>query len=156
MREISVRSLLISYLAMFTLFCLFVMIGYCVSLMALHAISGSELSELHQGLKSNKLFQDIQFAWALSLSAVAAGWLAARTSNARPIIHGALSCAAFFLLFLCATVYDTFQLSEVDLLQSRPLLKVPQLALPLFGVIGASILLLNRGRSAEMRVQMKV
>jgi hypothetical protein len=144
MRELSVRSLLISHLAMFIVLCLFVIIGYGASLTVLHVFSGSELSDLHQRLKSDELFQDIQSASALSLSAVAAGWLAARTSNTRPFIHGALSCAAFFLLFLCGTVYDLFHLPGIDLFRHRPLLRVSELALPLFGMIGASILLLSR------------
>jgi hypothetical protein len=144
MRELSVRSLLISHLAMFIVSCLFVIIGYGVTLTVLHVFSGSELSDLHQRLKSDELFQDIESASALSLSAVAAGWLAARTSNTRPFIHGALSCAAFFLLFLCGTVYDLFHVPGIDLFRHRPLQRMSELALPLFGIIGASIFLLGR------------
>lgn len=142
--EFSVRSLLISQLAMFILLCSFLVVGYSASLIVLHTFSGAELSELHQRLKSDKLFSDVLFASALGLSAAAAGWLAARTSNTRPLLHGALSSAAVFLLFLCVTMYDLFQFREIDLLWSRPLVNVPLLALPLFGVIGASILLLSR------------
>jgi hypothetical protein len=144
MRELSVRSLLISHLAMFIVFCLFVITGYGASLTVLHVFSGADLSDLHQRLKSDELFQDIGSASALSLSAVTAGWLAARTSNTRPFIHGVLSCAAFFLLFFCGTVYDLFHLPGIDLFRHRPLQRVSELALPLFGIIGASILLLSR------------
>ena len=144
MRRISVRSLLISHLAMLILFCLFALIEYSVMLAALHALSGAELSDLHQRLKSDELFQDIESASALSLSVVAAGWLAARTSNTRPLVHGALSCAAFFLLFLCDTVYGLFHIPGIDLFRHRPLMNVSELALPLFGMLGASILLLGR------------
>jgi hypothetical protein len=144
MRELSVRSLLISHLAMFVLFCLFLMIGHGASLTVLHVFTGAELSDLHQRLKSDELFQDIESASALSLSAVAAGWLAARTSSTRPLIHGALSCAAFFLLFLCDTVYGLFHFPGIDVLRHRPLMNVSELALPLFGTLGASILLLAR------------
>jgi hypothetical protein len=144
MRELSVRSLLISHLAMCVLFCLFVIIGHGASLTVLHVFTGAELSDLHQRLKSDELFRDIESASALSLSAVAAGWLAARTSNTRPLIHGALSCAAFFLLFLCGTVYGLFRFSGIDVLWHRPLMKVAELALPLFGMLGAAILRLRR------------
>jgi hypothetical protein len=144
MRELSVRSLLISHLAMLIVFCLFVLIGYSASLTVLHVFSGAELSDLHQRLKSDELFRDIEAASALSLSAVAAGWLAARTSNTRPLIHGAVSCGAFFLLFLYGTVHDLFNFPGIDLFRHRPLLRVSELALPLFGIIGASILLLRR------------
>jgi hypothetical protein len=144
LRELSLRSLLISHLAMFAAFCLFLMVGHGAILTMLHVISGSDLSDLHQRLKSDELFQDIESASTLSLSAVVAGWLAARTSNTRPLIHGALSCAAFFLLFLCGTAYDLFHLPGIDLFRHRPLMNVSELALPLFGVLGASILLLYR------------
>jgi len=144
MRELTIRSLLISHLAMLIVFCLFVIVGYGASLTVLHVVSGAELSELHQRLKSNELFQDIESASALSLSAVAAGWLAARTSNTKPLVHGALSCVAFFLLFLCDTVYGLFHLPGIDVFRHRPLMNVSELALPLFGIIGASILLLSR------------
>jgi hypothetical protein len=152
MRELSVRSLLISHLAMFTVFCLFVIIGHGVSLTVLHVFSGAELSDLHQRLKSDELFQDIESASALSLSAVAAGWLAARMSNARPFTHGGLSCAAFFLLFLCGTVHDLFHFAGIDLFRHRPLLRVSELALPLFGMIGASILLLSRRTPSREKI----
>jgi hypothetical protein len=144
MRELSVRSLLISHLAMFIVLCLLVIIGHGAILTALHLFTGEELSDLHQRLRSDELFQDIESASALSLSAVVAGWLAARTSDTRPFIHGAISCAAFFLFFLCGTVYDLLHLPGIDLFGHRPLLKVSELALPLFGIIGASILLLSR------------
>jgi hypothetical protein len=114
MRELSVRSLLISHLAMFIVFCSLVLIGYSASLTVLHVFSGSELSDLHQRLKSDKLFEDIESATALSLSAVVAGWLAARASNARPLVHGALSCAAFFVFFLCDTMYRLFHFPGID------------------------------------------
>ena len=154
MRELSVRSLLISHLAMLILFCLFLMIGHGASLTVLHVFTGAELSDLDQRLKSDELFHDIESASALSLSAIAAGWLAARTSNARPLIHGALSCAAFFLLFLCDIVYGLFHFPGIDVLRHRPLMNVSELALPLFGMLGASILLLARrmpGRGAGSR-----
>jgi hypothetical protein len=144
MRELSFRSLLISHLAMFIVFCLFLIIGHSASLTVLHVFAGSELSDLHQRLKLDELFQDIESASALSLSAVAAGWLAARTSATRPLIHGALSCAAFFLLFLCGAVYDIIHLPVIDLFRHRPILETSELALPLFGLVGASILLLSR------------
>jgi hypothetical protein len=144
MRELSVRSLLISHLAMFIVFCLLVVIGHGASLTVLHVLTGAELSDLHQRLKSDELFQDIESASALSLSAVAAGWLAARTSNTRPLVHGALSCAVFFLLFFCDTVYRLFHFPGIDLFRHRPLMNVSELALPLFGMLGASILLLGR------------
>jgi hypothetical protein len=144
MRELSVRSLLISHLAMCVLFCLFLMIGHGASLTVLHVFTGAELSDLHQRLKSHELFQDIEPALALSLSAVAAGWLAARTSNTRPLIHGALSSAAFFLLFFCDTVYGLFHFSGIDVLRHRPLMNLSELTLPPFGMLGASILLLGR------------
>jgi hypothetical protein len=151
MRELSVRSILISHLAMFVLFCLLIMIGYSAILTVLHVLSGAELSDLHQRLKSDKLFRDIEFTSGLSLSAAAAGWLAAKTSTTKPLVHGALSSAAFFLLFLCVTVYGIFQSHEFDLFWSRPLLTVSQLALPLFGTIGASILLLGRSIRSRKR-----
>jgi hypothetical protein len=143
MRELSARSLLISHLAMFILFCLVFMVGYGAILTVMHLVTGAELSDLHQRLRSDRLSGDIEFASFLSLSAVAAGWLAARISNARPLLHGALSSAAFFLLSLCWAVYDVFQLGEISVLWNRPLLNTP-IALPLFGIIGASIFLLGR------------
>jgi hypothetical protein len=129
---------------MFILFCILVLFGHSLSLAVLHVFSGEELSDLHQRLKSDELFQDIESASALSLAAVAAGWLAARSSNTRPLLHGALSCAAFFLLFLCGTAYDLFHLPGIDLFRHQPLMNVSELALPLFGMLGASILLLGR------------
>jgi hypothetical protein len=144
MRELSVRSLLISHLAMLIVFCLFVIVGHGASLTVLHVVSGAELSDLHQRLKSNELFQDIESASALSLSAVAAGWLAARTSSTKPLVHGALSCAAFFLLFLCDTVYGLFHLPGINVFRHRPHMNGSELALPLFGMLGASILLFSR------------
>jgi hypothetical protein len=144
MRELSVRSLLISHLAMFIVLCLLITIGYSVSLAVLHLFTGTELSDLHQRLKSDELFQDIESASAFGLSAVAAGWLAARTPRTRPLIHGAFSSAAFFLLFLCGTGHDLFEIPGIDLFRHRPLLRVAELALPLFGIIGALILLLSR------------
>jgi hypothetical protein len=144
MRELSGRSLLISHLAMFIVLCLLIIIGHGAILTVLHVFTGAELSDLHQGLKSDELFQDIESASALSLSAAAAGWFAARTSSTKPLIHGALSSAAFFLLFLCGAGYDLFQTPGIDLFRHRPLLRVSELALPLFGIIGASILLLSQ------------
>jgi hypothetical protein len=151
MRALSVRSVLISHLAMFILFCLFVVIGYGASLTALHIYSGAELSDLHQRVKSDELFQDILSASTLSLSAVVAGWLAARSSNTRPLIHGALSSVAFFLLFLCDTAYDLFHLPGIDLFRHRPFMNVSELALPLFGILGASISLLSRRMPSRER-----
>jgi hypothetical protein len=144
MRELSVRSLLISHLVIFILFCLIGMVGYGVILAVMHVVTGAELSDLHQRLKSDRSFRDIEFASLLSLSAVAAGWLAARISNVRPLVHGALSSGVFFLLFLSAVVYDSFHLRELDMLWRRPFSEAAQLALPLFGIIGASIFLLGR------------
>jgi hypothetical protein len=144
MRDLSVRSLLISHLAMFVVFCLLVMVGHGAILALLHFFTGTELSDLHQRLKSDELFQDIESASALSLSAVVAGWLAARSSSTRPLAHGALSCAAFFLLFLCDAVYGLFHFSGIDLFWHRPVINVSELALPLLGMLGASILLLGR------------
>jgi hypothetical protein len=144
MRELSVRSLLISHLAIFILFCLVGMVGYGVILAVMHVVTGAELSDLHQRLKSDQPFRDIEFASLLSLSAVGAGWIAARISNARPLVHGAFSSAVFFLLFLSAAVYDSLHLREFDMLWRRPFSETTQLALPLFGIIGASIFLLGR------------
>lgn len=143
MREISVRSLLISHLAMVILFCLFFVVGYGVILTVMHLVTGAELSDLHQRLKSDRSSGDIQFASFLSLAALAAGWLAARTSGARPLVHGALSSAVFFLLSLCLAVYEVFQHGATDLLWSRPLLNAP-LALPVLGLIGGWIFLLGQ------------
>jgi hypothetical protein len=66
MRELSVRSLLTSHLAMFILFCILVLFGHSLSLAVLHVFSGEELSDLHQRLKSDELFQDIESASALT------------------------------------------------------------------------------------------
>jgi hypothetical protein len=151
MRELSLRSLLISHLAMLILFCLIIMVGYGAILAVMHVVTGTELSDLHQRLKSDQLSTDILSASAMSLSAVAAGWLAARTSNARPLVHGALSSAAFFVLLFGPILYDVFHLREIDLLWRRPLLKVAELALPLSGMIGASIFLLGRRVSSRKK-----
>ncbi len=123
MRDLSGRSLLISHLAMFIVLCLLIIIGHGAILTVLHVFTGAELSDLHQGLKSDELFQDIESASALSLSAVATGWFAARTSSTKPLIHGALSSAAFSLLFLCGAGYDLFQTPGIDLFRHRPLLR---------------------------------
>jgi hypothetical protein len=144
MRELSVRSLLISHLAMLVLFCLIIMVGYGAILAVMHVVTGAELSDLHQRLKSDQSSSDILPASALILSAAVAGWLAARRCYARPLVHGALSSAAFFLLFLGSNVYDVLRLHEVDLFWNRPLLNLAELVLPLSGIIGASILLLGR------------
>jgi hypothetical protein len=144
MRELSFRSLLISHLAMFATFCLFLMVGHGAILTVLHVISGSDLSDLHERLKSDELFKDIESASALSLSAVVAGWFASKTSNTRPLVHGALSSAAFFLLFLCGTAYDLSRFPGIDLFRRQPLMSASELALPLFGVLGASLQLLRR------------
>jgi hypothetical protein len=144
MRGISIRSLLISHLAMFILFCLFILIGYSVSLVAAQILSGGELSEVHQRLKADKLFEDVLAAMAMSLSAAAAGWLAARGSKSKPLIHGALSGTMFFLLFLYASLQDVFQLPENTELWVKPLLRLSELAIPLLGLIGASVFILMR------------
>jgi hypothetical protein len=144
MRELSFRSLLVSHLAMFAVFCLVLMVGHAAILIVLQFISGSDLSELHQRLKSDGLLKDIESATALSLSAVVAGWFASKTSKHRPLVHGALSSAALFLLFLCGTAYDLSRFTVIDLFRHQPLMSGSELALPLFGMLGASLQLLRR------------
>ena len=47
-------------------------------------------------------------------------------------------------MFLGDTVYGLFHLPGIDVFRHRPLMNVSELALPLFGMLGASILLLSR------------
>jgi hypothetical protein len=147
MRNISIRPLLWSHLATFVVFCATAMIGYSMILVILRALSNADLAQIHQTLRSATSFQDNFAASLLALSAVTAGWVAATISKARPLIHGALSAAAFFLLFLYWTFHDVFESPQNVVFRLESHSKIAQLAVPLFGILGACLATLSRRAS---------
>ena len=151
MHGISTRSLLISHAAAPILFLLLAAIGYFVVEVTLKVLLGISLAEAHHVLQSNIPFKDAFAASVVALSAAGAGWIAAKTSNIRPLVHGAFSAAAFFLLFFYSTVHDIFQVPDNVAFRLQSLYKLSQLAVPLFGVIGASIVALTGPSRASDR-----
>jgi hypothetical protein len=151
MHGISGRTLVIAHLAGVLVFCLLGVIGYGVVLAILRAFSGVELADLHRDLQSNKLVQEVFSASIMSLSAIAAGRIAAKISNTKPLTHGVLSVGVFSLFFLCGLVYDIFEFPKHITLFFKSPEHLSELTLPLFGAIGAATLMVGRRESSDER-----
>jgi len=135
---ISIRTLLLLHLAAFVVLCASGIVGYGMLLAILRAFSYDDLTQIHQHLQPNTAFQDAFAASVITLSATAAGWIAAKTSKTKPLLHGTLSAAGFFLLFLYATVLDVLNVPQ-NITHLKPLSRLSELAIPLFGLAGAYV-----------------
>lgn len=144
MNIVSVRSLLLAHATMFAAFCAIATIGYSLILLVLRISSGNDIAEIHQHLRSVTSFQDTFAAAVMALSAIVAGWVAAKTAKTRPLLHGAFSAIGFFLLFSYWTFHDVFDIPQNVGYRLESLSKIAQLLVPLFGIAGAYIATLPR------------
>jgi hypothetical protein len=151
MSGISARSLLLAHIASFALFCLIGSVGYSVILIFLRIFSDEDLAHLHRSLQSSSSFHNEFGALMIGLAAIGGGWVAAAISKTKPLLHGALSGVAFFVLFLLDFVNDLIQFRSPEHLLARmhSPLAIAELLLPLFGLFGASLNVLMTDKSPK-------
>jgi hypothetical protein len=151
MSGISARSLLLAHLASFALFCLIGSVGYSVILISLRIFSHEDLAHIHQNLQSSSSFHDAFGASMMGLAAIGGGWVAAAISKTKPLVHGALSGVAFFILFLLDFVSDLIQFQSPEHLVARmhSPLTISEVLFPLFGLFGANLKVLMTDKSPK-------
>jgi hypothetical protein len=144
MYGISARTLLTSHVAVVLMFCVIAVVGYMGVLTIARIFAHEDLSVIHQNLRSSWPFEDIYRATATSLAAMGAGCLAAALSKAKPLLHGALSSVLFFLWFAFTDVHAIIWIWTNEYIEphSHRLQRTADLAIPLFGLLGAYILTL--------------
>lgn len=85
----------------------------------------------------------------MGLAAIGGGWVAAAISKTKPLVHGALSGAAFFILFLLDFVSDLIQSPEHLVARMHSPLTISEVVFPLFGLVGANLMVLITDKSPK-------